>query len=141
MNPRGRLVLPALVAGLVLTGCSGPLSAPDSEPTATTEPVLVAPTATVPYDQPVTVQVRDGTLESVTVTAEDGEELGGTLAEDGSTWISAEPPLPGTGYGIKRAVAGALQHAPLRVVLRRPGTQTMRRRIACGHIPQRRHLV
>ena len=48
MNPRGRLVLPVLVAGLVLTGCSGPLSAPDSEPTATTEPVLVAPTERCP---------------------------------------------------------------------------------------------
>ena len=104
MNPRGRLVLPVLVAGLVLTGCSGPVSDPDSEPTATTEPVLVAPTGKVPYDQPVTVQVRDGTLESVTVTAVEGEELGGTLTEDASTWTSAAPPLPETGYGITAEV-------------------------------------
>ena len=56
----------------------------------------------MPYDQPVTVQVRDGTLESVTVTAVDGEELGGTLTEDASTWTSAAPPLPETGYGSRR---------------------------------------
>ena len=103
---RGRLAALALVATVLAAGCSAnSLGDAEPEPTATTEPVLVAPTATVPYDQPVTVQVRDGTLESVTVTAEDGEELGGTLAEDGSTWISAEPPLPGTGYGITTEVA------------------------------------
>ena len=83
-------------------GCSGPVSAPDSESTATTEPVLVAPTGEVPYDQPVTVQVRDGTLESVTVTAVEGEELGGTLTEDASTWTSAAPPLPRPDTGSRR---------------------------------------
>ena len=106
MKHRWRLALPALAAAVLVAGCSAdPGSGPEPDPTATAEPVLVAPTGPVPYDQPVTLQVQDGTFESVTVTAEDGEELAGTVAEDGSSWVSAEPPLPGTGYGITTEVA------------------------------------
>lgn len=103
---RGRLGVLTLVAALSLVGCTADRgSAPEPDPTATTEPVLIAPTGPVPYDQPLTLRVRDGSFESVTVTAEDGEELDGTIADDTSIWVSANPPLPGTGYGIATEVA------------------------------------
>jgi len=105
---RGRLAVPALVATLFLAGCAadgtaGP--APEPEPTATAEPVLVGATGEVPYDQPVTLRVQDGTFESVAVIAEGGAELSGAVDDDGSSWVSARPPLPGAAYTVTTEVA------------------------------------
>jgi lipoprotein-anchoring transpeptidase ErfK/SrfK len=96
----------ALVAATSLVGCSADgTTAPEPEPTATTKPVLLAPTGEVPFDQPVTVQVRDGTIDSVIVQAEEGEPIVGAVADDGSTWVSERPPLPGGSYAVQVEVA------------------------------------
>jgi lipoprotein-anchoring transpeptidase ErfK/SrfK len=105
---RRRLVGLTLVAALVLVGCSADPAtapAPEPEPTATSGPVLVAPTGEVPYDEPVALAVQDGTLESVTVVADGGDALTGTVAGDGSSWVSTNPPVPGVGYAITAEVA------------------------------------
>jgi lipoprotein-anchoring transpeptidase ErfK/SrfK len=104
---RGRLGVLSLVASLLLVGCSadGRTTAPEQEPTATAVPVLVGPTAEVPYDEPVTLRVQDGIFESVAVTADGGVELPGAVADDESAWVSAKPPLPGTAYTITAEVA------------------------------------
>ncbi|HEY9378203.1 MAG TPA: Ig-like domain-containing protein [Jiangellaceae bacterium] len=103
---RGHIVVLALVALLSLVGCAADgTTAPEPEPTATAEPVLVGPTGEVAYDEPVTLRVQDGTFESVAVTADGGGELAGTVGEDKSTWVSAKTPLPGATYAVATEVA------------------------------------
>jgi lipoprotein-anchoring transpeptidase ErfK/SrfK len=98
--------MPAIVTTLLLAGCAaGGKAEPEPEPTATAEPVLVSPTSEVPYDEPVTLRVQDGTFESVAVTAEGGVELPGVVGDDLSTWVSARPPLPGAAYAVTTEVA------------------------------------
>jgi lipoprotein-anchoring transpeptidase ErfK/SrfK len=97
-------MVPALLASLVLAGCSGAQIA-EPDPTATAEPVLVAPSGEVPYDEPVTLHVQDGTFDSVAVRTEDGEELAGAVGDDASTWVSATTPLPGAAYSVAAEVA------------------------------------
>jgi lipoprotein-anchoring transpeptidase ErfK/SrfK len=105
MRLRGaHLVVPALLTTLLLVGCSAN-STTAPEPTATTEPILSAPTGEVPYDEPVTLRVQDGTFDSVTVTADAGDALDGSIADDGSTWASATLPLPGATYSVSTEVA------------------------------------
>jgi lipoprotein-anchoring transpeptidase ErfK/SrfK len=109
---RAHLVVLALVATLLsLVGCARDSTSapePEPEPTATAEPVLVGSAGEVPYDEPVTLRVQDGTFESVAVTSDGGGDLAGTVAEDGSTWVSAMPPLPGTAYSVTTEVVDAV---------------------------------
>jgi lipoprotein-anchoring transpeptidase ErfK/SrfK len=97
----------ALVAATVLLvsacGSDGILGGGEPSPTATAEPVLVVPTGEVAFDQPVSLEVQDGTFESASVTPEEGEPLAGSV--DGSTWVSATPPIPGATYSVQAEVA------------------------------------
>ncbi len=96
----------AIVAVLVLGACSaGGFGIDEPDPTATVAPQLVVPTGEAPFDQPVTLQVQDGTIEAATVTPEGGEALAGDVAADGSSWVSADLPVPGATYSVSTEVA------------------------------------
>jgi lipoprotein-anchoring transpeptidase ErfK/SrfK len=103
---RGGRVAYVLVVAALLVGCAvDRTTSPEPEPTATAEPALIAPTGEVPYDEPVTLRVRHGTFKAVEVVADDGGPLTGAPAGDGTTWVSATPPLPGTAYSVRTEVA------------------------------------
>jgi lipoprotein-anchoring transpeptidase ErfK/SrfK len=108
MMPRTPAALAlALVAVLVIGSCSddGGFGFGEPEPTATVAPELVVPVGEVPFDQPVTVEVQDGTIEAATVTSDGGEALDGEVADDGARWVSADLPLPGATYSVSTEVA------------------------------------
>jgi lipoprotein-anchoring transpeptidase ErfK/SrfK len=106
MKPRTPAAL-ALVAVLVIGACSsdGGFGLGEPDPTATVAPELVAPVGEVPFDQPVTVEVQDGTIQEATVTSDGGEPLAGDVADDGTSWVSDDLPLPGATYSVSTEVA------------------------------------
>jgi lipoprotein-anchoring transpeptidase ErfK/SrfK len=103
---RDRTFALAAVVALVLTACgSGGVGGAEPSPTATAEPALVVPTGEVAFDQPVSLQVQDGTFESAVVTPDTGEPLAGAVGEDGATWLSSSLPIPGATYSVQAEVA------------------------------------
>ncbi|MGH8823638.1 MAG: Ig-like domain-containing protein [Jiangellaceae bacterium] len=96
----------ALASVLALGGCTGGgLGIEEPDPTATIAPELVVPAGEAAFDQPVTVEVQDGTIEAATVTSDEGEPLSGDVADDGSSWVSSAVPVPGATYSVSADVA------------------------------------
>lgn len=60
----------------------------------------------VPVDHLVRVEAQNGTLESVTLTAADGAEIGGELLEGGVTWAASALLEPGTAYVVVATPVG-----------------------------------
>ena len=60
-------------------------------------PALVV-SSVVPYDAAVSIGVRHGTLESVTVTQSGGPVMAGKVTGNGAAWVSTGLPRPGTRY-------------------------------------------
>ncbi|WP_438816871.1 L,D-transpeptidase [Umezawaea beigongshangensis] len=98
-----------VASALLLAGCGGA----DPVSGAATTPQDAAPAAeftTVPGDGavdvvvnvPVEVTVTDGTIDEVTLTNDRGEQVRGQLAEDRTSWKSAEP----LGFGRSYTYAG-----------------------------------
>lgn len=98
-----------LSAVLTLAACSG--NSDDGgadggepavdEPTQAPAPSLLL-AAEAPFDEPVTIEAENGSVESATVVAADGDPLDGTT--DGAAWISTAPPLPGLTYDVSAEV-------------------------------------
>jgi lipoprotein-anchoring transpeptidase ErfK/SrfK len=102
------LVLAALVATIALVaGCSGDSGSPDggapgsqeSEATITFTPTDLS--APVDPLRPITVDVTNGTLTSVTLTNPEGKVIDGITTPDQASWKPAEP----LGYGKTYALA------------------------------------
>jgi lipoprotein-anchoring transpeptidase ErfK/SrfK len=99
-----------LTAVLTLAACSGngddgPADAGeagDAEPTQEAAPpsLVLAPEA--PFDEPVTVEAENGSVQSASVVGEAGDTLDGT--SDGTAWTSSAPPLPGLTYDVSAEV-------------------------------------
>jgi lipoprotein-anchoring transpeptidase ErfK/SrfK len=117
------LVTGALVFSLVgcsLSGCSVPEASSTSAPstTAVAEPVVhVGSGSTVSYRTSVRITVSNGSLASVQVSAVDGgTKLEGTMAGDGSAWVSEAAPKPAASYRVVATVkdaAGQLRDSTL----------------------------
>jgi lipoprotein-anchoring transpeptidase ErfK/SrfK len=99
---------------LVLTSCTsggtpgatGSVVPPSPSPTPTPEPAL-AIARTVPFDQPATFTVHNGTLESAEVKGHvHGTPLPGSVQADGATWVSDELPTPSASYDVTAQVRG-----------------------------------
>jgi hypothetical protein len=105
----------SVVAGLVgtpvllMAACSGPESkggsgdagAAGASPVASKATVTVTPkdgATGVDMAAPVSVQVAQGTLQSVTLTGPDGKPIAGRLAPDATVWTSTAPLASGVGY-------------------------------------------
>ena len=127
-TPRRALIAAAaLTAGLVLVltactsggtpGVAGPTGPGSASASPSPEPTL-AIARTVPFDQPATFSVTNGTLQSAVVKGHvHGTPLAGTVQSDGASWVSDELPTPsrqlrrvGAGARPRRAVAHA--HRP-----------------------------
>ena len=117
-TPRRALIAAAaMTAGLVLvltalhvgrhagrrsaTGPGSPSASPSPEPT-------LAIARTVPFDQPATFSVTNGTLESAVVKGHvHGTPLAGTVQSDGTSWVSDELPTPSASYDVSAQVRAA----------------------------------
>jgi lipoprotein-anchoring transpeptidase ErfK/SrfK len=103
VGPVGGDVVPVVVVGtsqvaaVESAGVDSPLLAVDA---------AAAPDAWRP-DQPIVVNAVAGFLSKVTVTAEDGAEVPGTLSDDARHWQISGPLLPGTTYRVTAAMAGS----------------------------------
>jgi lipoprotein-anchoring transpeptidase ErfK/SrfK len=107
---RRLLVVGLTATALILTACggddsssgddSGSDAAPSEDETATSEPAapptLTAFDGDVAYDEPVTLQVNDGTIKSADVAADEGDALSGSVVD--GAWVSDDPPEPGLTY-------------------------------------------
>jgi lipoprotein-anchoring transpeptidase ErfK/SrfK len=121
----GALVAVGVAAALALVACtsspstSGSTTAPSASASAAV-PTLATASALLPFDQPATFVVRDGTLQSATVTGHaHGTPLPGQVSADGKSWVSTGLPQPSAAYDVAASVkdsAGRL-HA-LSLVLR-----------------------
>lgn len=116
-----RLIALCVVAALTLTACnwasrtsqsasSGSATAGSSAPTGQSQPgplsISLAPAneaLDVSPAEPVVVRAENGKVDSVSLTNPEGEEVGGALSEDGTTWTSAEP----LGYGRRYTITAA----------------------------------
>jgi lipoprotein-anchoring transpeptidase ErfK/SrfK len=90
---------PAATTGGTQSSSSAPASSGTSQ-TAAPKPVALAlvpadKAADVPPGEPVTVSAKDGKLTEVVVTNQDGAQVAGQLAPDGTSWKTTE----GLGYG------------------------------------------
>lgn len=105
-----RLSALVLTAVLTLAACSGngddgPADAGeagDAEPTQEAAPPTLVLAAEAPFDEPVTIEAENGSVQSADVIGEDGDTLDGT--SDGTSWTSAAPPLPGLTYDVSAEV-------------------------------------
>lgn len=70
---------------------------PEKKPDGITVSPLAGGKNVIP-GEPVTVEAEGGKLESVSLTAQDGESVDGRLSADGTSWISAHPTEYGTTY-------------------------------------------
>ena len=98
-----------LAAAMVLGACTSddegsPQAAEQQEPKIATTPGDDA--KDVSPVEPVEVRVSGGDLDSVTMTNADGKEVKGELAEDKTTWRSAEPLGYDREYTLKAAASG-----------------------------------
>jgi len=119
---RGRVVV-ALVAGVALTaGCrttAGSSAHPGTDgarPTASTPAAVLTfepadQASRVRLDQRVAVHVSDGRLTGVTATRTGGAVLTGSMAGDGSGWLSTEALAPGSSYTVVATAVDAAGHA------------------------------
>jgi lipoprotein-anchoring transpeptidase ErfK/SrfK len=118
---RSTVVLPALLAVLLLPACSGPerptLAAPATTPAAEPSADAVEP-AVISSDPPLNsvdiapvtplhVNVGHGTLTTVTVTDDSGEQLPGALDPAGSTWAATADLAYGTTYTVTASAVDA----------------------------------
>ncbi|WP_329124162.1 L,D-transpeptidase [Streptomyces sp. NBC_01465] len=118
MNPirRNAVIGAVLCATAALSACSGTASAGGSG--SGTDGKAPGKTAAAPAKitvnltgqqaragTPVKVTLAAGTLDNVTVTADKGGSLAGTLSPDGKSWTSARSAAPGTGYTVRAATA------------------------------------
>ena len=130
------LVLPACqtdtpaAAGTPEATTAAPVAAAPSSPSApavviSTDPPLgsvdVAPVA------PLVVNAGNGTLTSVTVTADDGTPLAGALDPAGRSWVATDEMAHGTSYTVAAAAQGPAGPASVSgaVATRMPRTFTM----------------
>ncbi|MGH8775921.1 MAG: Ig-like domain-containing protein [Jiangellaceae bacterium] len=106
MRVRDRVAL-AVAALTLLAACgSGGGGAAAPEPAATAEPQLAVPTGEVAFDEPVTLEVQHGTIESATLSPDGGgTPLAGGVGADGASWVSTGLPLPGATYQVQAEVA------------------------------------
>ena len=63
-------------------------------------------------DQPIVVSTTAGTLDEVTVTSADGDEVAGTLSDDRQEWQSTGVLLPGTAYDVTATMTGSNEAQP-----------------------------
>lgn len=105
---RLQLLVLGLIAALVLTGCGGgpDEERPDAPRAVSALPRLVGLGDDVAYDEPVTVSVENGKIESAEVTPEGGEPLPGAVNDDGA-WVSEGRPEPGATYAVSVVAADA----------------------------------
>ncbi|MEY9877193.1 lipoprotein-anchoring transpeptidase ErfK/SrfK [Streptacidiphilus sp. MAP12-33] len=99
----GRAVLlPGLVVGLLVTGCSGGSSGSSSDAArVSAAQVTLTPgdgAAEVPAQGGVFAQVRAGRLTAVHLKDADGNEIPGAVTPDGSRWTPSAKLLPETRY-------------------------------------------
>ena len=105
----GIAVLALLVVGSQIVVASGPRSVVErstsapatANPSAPPPLVSVTPDGPVNPAQPIVLHVANGHARHVTVTdAATGKALGGTLASDGTTWMSTAPLAYATTYSV-----------------------------------------
>jgi lipoprotein-anchoring transpeptidase ErfK/SrfK len=124
----------AVVAGLVLSACSGKAGQTNQSPVAqgstvsqgglTGLPTLTPPTSSSPAipdarittpakvsgvnpATPVAVTVADGTLDSVSLLTPEGKQVTGALSTDSTSWQSTEPLGYGRTYQLKAVARNA----------------------------------
>lgn len=107
--PRFLAVLFGLVTTVLLGACGG--ADGDGGRAPGELPRLIGIEAEVPFDEPVTLGVQKGTIDSVEVLPEGGEPLAGLVGDDGSTWSSNTPPEPGTNYAVTVVASDAYGNA------------------------------
>jgi lipoprotein-anchoring transpeptidase ErfK/SrfK len=98
------LVLAACQTNSQATGQTG-VDVGTSQSPSGPAPVLVLGSL-VPYDAAVSIGVRNGKLESVTVTQTGGSAMAGTVSSNGSAWVSASLPHPGARYTVAASATG-----------------------------------
>jgi lipoprotein-anchoring transpeptidase ErfK/SrfK len=114
----GRAASLLVVAGLVVTGCTGAPAAPQqaapqapgSSAPAKPATLALAPgpgAANIAPGEPVTVGVTDGKIGQVTLTGTDGKQVAGKPREDGSGWESTEALGYGKSYTLTANATGA----------------------------------
>lgn len=126
LGARRRVVVATVLvaAATLVAGCSGSPNSPatdnvagsassSSSSSSSTAPVVPADLSVTPTDgatdvlptQPVVVEARSGTLQSVTVKDAKGRTLDGTL--EGSTWTSTGRMAPDSAYTVSMTAAGS----------------------------------
>ncbi|MEO3783318.1 Ig-like domain-containing protein [Actinocorallia sp. B10E7] len=103
--PVYRTVSRAGAAGLLLA----PLLASCSQdkPLPPRAGVVISPAGVaVKPDTPIVVRADEGTLQDVTVRDQKGTAVEGVMADDGSTWTSRFPLVPGSRYRVRAAALG-----------------------------------
>ena len=110
----GTAALAALV--LALAGCTsssgstpgaGGTGTGSASATPTPDPALAA-TQPIPFDEPATFSVTNGTLESAEVKGHlHGTPLLGSVQPDGTTWVSDALPTPSASYDVTAQVRSA----------------------------------
>ena len=114
-------VLAALVMMGSLVGCTATAAAtPPGPPVATAPPavptVKVRPadgTTDVAPANPITISSTGGSLSGVTLTADDGTLIPGTVSPDGLTWTATAPPAYDTTYRLAGTAQGPGGTAPV----------------------------
>jgi lipoprotein-anchoring transpeptidase ErfK/SrfK len=92
------------IAGLTLTvaivvgACSASDDDEAPEEAAVSTPQLLLPGGEVAFDEPLTLEVQDGSIESAEVSGDGVDPLEGTT--DGGAWVSTDLPLPGQTYEV-----------------------------------------
>lgn len=106
---RIRLATTAVLAAAAVSACgtSGKVWGPqgvNATPLSARKPVVslegedADAKSKVTYRKPVHLSVTDGSFSEVTLSSDQGDDLTGTVTEDGASWVSTTPPRPDRSY-------------------------------------------
>lgn len=87
------------LAAVLLASCGSGEDRPEGPRKIGAAPRLASLADDAPYDKPVTLDVRGGTIEEALVSPEGGDPLAGSVNDDGQ-WVSDDLPEPGTSYKV-----------------------------------------
>ena len=106
---RIRLAATVVLAAAAVSACGTPGKAwgphgVDATPLSARKPVVslegedADAKSKVTYRKPVHLSVADGSFSEVTLSSDQGDDLTGTVTEDGASWVSTIPPRPDRTY-------------------------------------------